>query len=366
MRQDPTFKDIFAYPFMVEELLRWFVAGIPGGRELVDGLDFSRLLRVQEQSTAGPSEGKRSYANDLVWRLPFRERGDDHGNRAWLHLVLMIEVQGEVDHLMALRVRNYVDNHHMELWRGKRFGARDRLAPMLPIVIYTGTSPWTAATRVIDLVTPGVGAVADLDLAVRASGVFAGDGYLTLDTRRVATDDLRRDNAAAMLAGLCNPSLDRIPADAAALRARLDAPEPRPLLEIVLLWAQQAARRLIDFDLEVDDMAEVDRLHESGELEDYFAARRDAYKDRYRAEGMARGIEQGIEQGFERGLAQERELLGRQANRKFDARTAARLAGILAEIGDAEGLARAGDLIIDCATGEELIARLANGRQRGT
>ena len=260
MRQDPTFKDIFAYPFMVEELLRWFVAGIPGGRELVDGLDFSRLLRVQEQSTAGPSEGKRSYANDLVWRLPFRERGDDHGNRAWLHLVLMIEVQGEVDHLMALRVRNYVDNHHMELWRGKRFGARDRLAPMLPIVIYTGTSSWTAATRVIDLVTPGVGAVADLDLAVRASGVFAGDGYLTLDTRRVATDDLRRDNAAAMLAGLCNPSLDRIPADAAALRARLDAPEPRPLLEVVLLWAQQTARRLIDFDLEVDDMAEVDRL----------------------------------------------------------------------------------------------------------
>ena len=30
MRQDPTFKDIFAHPFMVEELLRWFVAGVPG------------------------------------------------------------------------------------------------------------------------------------------------------------------------------------------------------------------------------------------------------------------------------------------------------------------------------------------------
>ena len=52
----------------------------------------------------------------------------------------MIEVQGEVDHLMALRVRNYVDNHHMELWRGRRFGAVDRLAPVLPIVIYTGPS----------------------------------------------------------------------------------------------------------------------------------------------------------------------------------------------------------------------------------
>lgn len=119
MRQDPTFKDIFSYPFMVEELLGWFVAGLPGGRELVDGLDFSRLLRVQEQSTAGPAQAKRAYANDLVWRVPFRERGDDDQDRAWLHLVLMIEVQGTVDHLMALRVRNYVDNHYMELLAGQ-------------------------------------------------------------------------------------------------------------------------------------------------------------------------------------------------------------------------------------------------------
>ena len=357
MRQDPTFKDIFAYPFMVEELLRWFVAGLPGGRELVSGLDFSRLLRVQEQSTAGPAQAKRAYANDLVWRIPFRKPGDDDQDRASLHLVLMIEVQGTVDHLMALRVRNYVDNHHMELWRGKRFGARDRLAPTLPIVIYTGGPPWTAATRVIDLVTPGVGVVGDLDLAARANDVFAGDGYVTLDTRRVAPDDLQRDNAASMLAGLCNPSLDRVPADVAALRARLDAPELRPLLEIVLLWAQQTARRTMDFELEVDDMAEVDRLHESGELEDYLAAGREALKDRYRAEGM----EQGMEQGMERGLAQERDLLCRQAGRKFDARTAERLAGMLADIGDPNGLARVGDLIIDCASGEELIRHLDNG-----
>lgn len=41
MRQDPTFKDIFAYGFMVEELLRWFVAGLPGEHELVETCDFS-------------------------------------------------------------------------------------------------------------------------------------------------------------------------------------------------------------------------------------------------------------------------------------------------------------------------------------
>jgi len=154
MRQDPTFKDIFAYGFMVEELLRWFVAGLPGGRELVEALDFSKLLRVQEQSTSGPSARKRSYANDIVWRVPFRDRPAGESESGWLHLILMIEVQGTVDHLMALRVRNYVDNHHMELWRGTRFGARDRLAPVLPIVLYNGAPAWKAEAEVSRLIAP--------------------------------------------------------------------------------------------------------------------------------------------------------------------------------------------------------------------
>ena len=59
MRQDPAFKDIFAYRFMVEELMRWFVGDLHGGRELVDALDFSLLLRVQEQSTTGRAGDKR-------------------------------------------------------------------------------------------------------------------------------------------------------------------------------------------------------------------------------------------------------------------------------------------------------------------
>ena len=77
MRQDPAFKDIFAYRFMVEELMRWFVGDLHGGRELVDALDFSLLLRVQEQSTTGRAGDKRRYANDIVWRVPFRGRAAD-------------------------------------------------------------------------------------------------------------------------------------------------------------------------------------------------------------------------------------------------------------------------------------------------
>ena len=113
-------------------------------------------------------------------------------------------------------------------------------------------------------------------------------------------------------------------------------------------------------------MAELDRSHESGETEAYFAARRRAHQEPYRAEGMVLGVERGIEQGIERGIEQgisaKRDLLCRQVVRKFGFHTASRLEGILADIHDPEGLAQAGELVVDRATAEELIGRLASMR----
>ena len=192
-------------------------------------------------------------------------------------------------------------------------------------------------------------------VASRTSPLFAGDGYLMLDTLRVGADDLRDDNAAALLAGLENPSLERIAAQMTALRRRLSAHELAALREVMLLWAQQVARRRIGLDLEIRDMAQVERLHESGDLEEYFAVRVRAWQDEYRAEGRAEGIEQGI--------AAERDLLRRQAARKFGAGTAERLAGLLAKIGDTRRLAEVGDWIIDCTTGDDLISRFGNGTE---
>ena len=107
-------------------------------------------------------------------------------------------------------------------------------------------------------------------------------------------------------------------------------------------------------------MAEVDRLHESGELEVFFTERALAEQDKYRAAGRAEGIEQGIERGIERGIAAERDLLRRLAARKFDAGTAERLAGLLARIDDPERLAETGDWIIECASGDEPISRVGD------
>ena len=62
-------------------------------------------------------------------------------------VILMLEFQSSVDFPMPLRIRQYVDNHHMEMWKGRRFSATDRLQPVLAIMLYTGDSPWSAADR---------------------------------------------------------------------------------------------------------------------------------------------------------------------------------------------------------------------------
>ena len=69
-------------------------------------------------------------------------------------------------------------------------------------------------------------------------------------------------------------------------------------------------------------------------------------------------LEQGRAQGIEQARQENRELLCRQAARKFDAGAAERLAAALARVSDPDRLARVGDWIIECATASELLARV--------
>ena len=88
-----------------------------------------------------------------------------------------------------------------------------------------------------------------------------------------------------------------------------------------------------------------------------------------RVEGMEQGIEQGLEQGraegrvagMERGRAEgmerERALLVRMAQRRFGAVVAQALSKLVGGVDDPDRLAEVGDLVVDCATGRELLDR---------
>ena len=408
MDADATYKTILSHAIMVEELLRWLVAERHGMQALVDVLDFSTLARMHEQSVSDGAVVLRRHSNDMVWRVDVRGRGEDdapapagrtgrtasppggdgaepetprddaepEASGPWLYLVVMLEVQSTVDYLMPLRIRNYVDRFHMERWRGRRFRSADRLAPVLPIVLYIGRPRWTAAARVIDLVTPGAvqdgGEEANAPWAARAgagkTGVrwradprFAGDGYVLLDSHRVGPEDSRHDNAAALLARFENPSRETIAGLLAALHRRLRAPELRELKKVMLAWAAWQARRRLGLELEVEDMAHADRLEDYDETEAYYAARIQAWKEEHRAEGREEGREKGREEGR---VVGQRESIRRQAAMKFDAETAARLGAVLEGVTDQEAFDGVLAALLECDTPSALLARATEARRR--
>ena len=79
-------------------------------------------------------------------------------------------------------------------------------------------------------------------------------------------------------------------------------------------------------------------------------------------EWEARVLERGREQGIAQGRAEERALLRRLAERRFGTETAGQVSELLADVAGAADLLQAGDWILECRTGGELLERLRHAR----
>ena len=74
---DEHYKRLFAFPRMVEDLLRGFVR-----EDWLDAIDFATLAKL---STAYVGDDQRSRHGDTVWRVRHRD--------AWLHVLILLEFQ---------------------------------------------------------------------------------------------------------------------------------------------------------------------------------------------------------------------------------------------------------------------------------
>ena len=79
--------------------------------------------------------------------------------------------------------------------------------------------------------------------------------------------------------------------------------------------------------------------------------------DKGRQQGRQGGLQEGRRQGLQEGLENERSMLRGMAERRFGTATGRELAGILAGVEDNAELVRVSTLIVDCATGQDLLAR---------
>ena len=90
----------------------------------------------------------------------------------------------------------------------------------------------------------------------------------------------------------------------------------------------------------------------------------DATLARWEEAKVAEGVERGLAEGVERGVAQGRvALLCRLAALRFGADVSGQVSALLADVTDIARLDEAGKWLLECDTGEALLARLRTGRE---
>ena len=321
---------------------------------------------------AGPRPSTQRYA-DAVWRI--RYAGADART-----LVLLLEFQSTVDPDMAARTLTYTSLLREHLRRQGRLDPDGGLRT-LAVVVYSGPKPWSAA-----------GAADAVPLSPDGTPLLTVVApYRLLDSRRAAADDATERNPALAVLGVEGAAS---PAQAAARMQAMTLWLPQVLADrdvrrefgaSVAAWLAATMPRLFSSadDEEIESIGlglfeenEMTTLHlrakewEAEWLRQGIAQGMEQGMERGLAQGVERGLAQGVErglaqgmerglaQGVERGLAQERSLLREQAARKFGAAVGEELARRLESASDAEALRDIGVLIIDCADGAELLARV--------
>ena len=231
-----------------------------------------------------------------------------------------------------------------------------RFPALLAVVVYAGADPWNEAVDLMDLVE-----------ASAVPGVF-GASYRLLDLGRIASDDSKQRNRFHLLARLTW-------ADSVGEAAQL-LMDARGWLELAAEDKQDLFRDYVNwlYALDPDGFPHDWDPHERKSMEELMGQlsplqiNTARLREQHIAEGVLRGRTEGrVEgrtEGKAEGTAHERAMLARQAARRFGAGFGRRLGAALREVSDPVELDRIGDLIVDCATGEELLDGLNGAAPR--
>ncbi len=360
VRHDPAFKRYFSLATVVEDLLRAFAAP-----DWAQSLDFSTL---SDASPEFVDETLHARCGDMVWRVCFRDGTLADGARRYLFVLL--EFQSSVDAHMQGRMRRYTDALLERLMHNGVEAREGELPPVLPVVLYNGNESWTAqGSAPPGWATPGH-AEALPDRERRALARFRSQAYHLVDMaewRGGGWPEANRVSAWARLQHADTPEelLEWLSEE----MARRPGAGEEPVRRVLHAWAGEWWGRLMDKRPQGPQRFPPFEEMERAGGERRMATIWEAKVDRYKAGLLAQGIEQGIERGIEQGRADgEQRALCRVAARRFGDDDAERLRPLLRRV-PVDGLARVGDWLVDCETGEEVIRRVeglaANGSPAG-
>ena len=345
MDHDAAHKYIYSLAEVTADLLRLVIPG------WVNELDLSTL---EDRSSEYLDDAHRKRLGDMAWRVHFRG-GRLAGGAS--QVLVLVEFQSEVDRRMAKRMREYAE---LLLDRAARDGATGRegsLPWVLPIVVYNGSEPWTAAGRATDLAAlPSEAAMRDLALfQPQAHHLLAAGGALTSGARLAEDWPLENRVSATVrlqAAGTPQELLPRLLEESARFAGHRNETFRRALHS----WARALWEHKTGGGAGFPAFEELERT-EGVVMATVAEAAWDRWDAKVRAEAFEQGIERGVEQGAQQGGAR---LIGRLAALKFGAETAERLTGLLEDHSTQEDLDRVGEWVLQCGDGDELLSRVSS------
>ena len=314
-RHDAAFKNVYGFKLMARGLME-----VAQPRALVEELDFDTLERLPAEWFSSSLERR---AGDCVWRV---------GRRGGGSLIQPTEFQRKPDRGMAGRVAAYAGMLVQDLDQRGELDPGGRPSLVHPVVLYNGSRPW-----------PGADGVA-------VGGLPGLPGYTLVDMGRVRVEDLPQGNPVTAQIEIHQGALARDP-DAALARLSkvLGGPEHGALRLAFVEWIRQSLTPGRGTAKVPKLKARLSEIAELGELQEMKSFMLKSMEDHW------------LGQGMERARADERELLCRQARRKFGGRAADHLSALIDGEIDPHRLAEIGDRIIDCDTETELLARTRSG-----
>ena len=341
---DPAYKLLLAQPRMVEDVMRGFLAP-----EWSAQLDFPTLTQTNAEYIGADLHRR---IGDMVWRVAFEPGSPSGGpplaNGERSYLLLLFECQSTVDPDMAFRMYEYVYLLHRHLRNNGTVKAEGRAPPVLPVVVYNGERPWTAAgARAGPMAAPGTAPPPE------PAGWIGNEAwaYALLDERERADEGadlmgsrLPPDNRMTTLIGLEAGPVEARARLLVEAFERYPGEEEKGLREGYHARVRPPGGRYGDVGL--PSFEEMERALQESRGGKEMATLMEARTREFEERAVARGIAEG-----------ERMLLCRQTERRFGAETAARLSELLSEVEDAEDLIKVGDWVVECRTGDELLER---------
>lgn len=333
MDHDAAHKYIYMLAAVVADLLRLVVP------EWVDDLD---LATIEDVSAEYLDEDHRKRLGDMVWKVRFRDGQLADGQRPYV--LVLVEFQSSVDRDMAKRIREYTGMLLDRLTRNDVVAREGGLPRVLAVVVYNGHARWTAIGEEVHL-APVPSSRAERDLALLQPQL-----YRRIDETSRSEHDWPEHNLVAATVRLQGSAtagelLPRLLTEA----RRFAGEERRAFRQALHAWAKALWAHMMGAEAAFPSFEELEQEKES-EMTTMLLARWERHDASVRAEG--------VEQGRELGRTDERTRLRRQAALKFGAGTAERLSDGLSTLVSREDLDRVGDWIIECESGEELLARV--------